>query len=73
MFFTLKGRWNRADGTVEFEKIYDAELVPASLGLKVEYKGTLGADDEGQPILTGTWLNSLEGTFGAFAARLEEP
>lgn len=27
---------------------------------------------DGQPYLSGTWTNSMEGTFGTFVARMEE-
>lgn len=40
--------------------------------LVVNYEGTLKIGDDGQPFLSGKWTNTIEGSHGVFACRLEE-
>lgn len=66
LFYTLRG----SRDTLDFEKVYSA---PVPRALTVAYAGvtlTIGAD--GQPVLSGSWTNVLEGTAGLFGARMEE-
>ena len=70
LFFHLAGHWDAETGSLEFEKVYDASKVPSEL--RVLYKGKLATDAAGQPVISGTWTNTTEGTHGVFAARLEE-
>uniref|UniRef100_A0A7R9UEL6 Lipocalin-like domain-containing protein n=1 Tax=Pinguiococcus pyrenoidosus TaxID=172671 RepID=A0A7R9UEL6_9STRA len=70
LFYVLQGVWNPADGSVRFTKSYSAGELQ---GLVLDYNGTLALDTEdGQPIISGSWVNSSGGSFGTFAARLEE-
>mmetsp|Transcript_11844 Transcript_11844/g.30906 ORF Transcript_11844/g.30906 Transcript_11844/m.30906 type:complete len:137 (-) Transcript_11844:499-909(-) len=70
IFFTLRGKWDALTNAVLFTKHYESAKVPVEL--TVEYKGHLQPrGPDGQPVLSGTWTNTLEGVTGTFACRLE--
>lgn len=68
LIFTLVGAWDPRSNRVEITKRYQG----LSDDLKILYKGRLSDGPDGQPVLSGTWRNALEGTHGTFACRLEE-
>eukprot|EP00802_Teleaulax_amphioxeia_P013240 Tamp_13289.p3 GENE.Tamp_13289~~Tamp_13289.p3 ORF type:complete len:148 (+),score=28.62 Tamp_13289:191-634(+) len=71
LFFLLKGQFDPATLAIKITKTYESRNIPEEL--KVEYEGKLQILPDGQPALTGTWANVMEGTGGHFACRLEEP
>eukprot|EP00306_Pavlova_sp_CCMP459_P021313 CAMPEP_0185554680 /NCGR_PEP_ID=MMETSP1381-20130426/42044_1 /TAXON_ID=298111 /ORGANISM="Pavlova sp., Strain CCMP459" /LENGTH=165 /DNA_ID=CAMNT_0028167915 /DNA_START=14 /DNA_END=512 /DNA_ORIENTATION=- len=69
LFYTLRGIWNPETNAVDFEKRYDASKV--SEDLVVQYSGKLSPSGvDGQPVISGTWVNKLEGVYGTFDAGL---
>jgi len=71
LFYTLRGVWDPEQGTVEFDKVYETEKISSDFAIKYEGRVDLATPD-GQPTVTGSWTNAVMGTFGTFAARLEE-
>lgn len=65
-----QGTFDPSTFEVKLSKTYDSPNV--SRDLSVEYEGRLQEGPDGQPALTGTWVNAAGGSFGTFAARLEE-
>eukprot|EP00281_Chroomonas_sp_CCMP1168_P022025 CAMPEP_0206232296 /NCGR_PEP_ID=MMETSP0047_2-20121206/11336_1 /ASSEMBLY_ACC=CAM_ASM_000192 /TAXON_ID=195065 /ORGANISM="Chroomonas mesostigmatica_cf, Strain CCMP1168" /LENGTH=145 /DNA_ID=CAMNT_0053656015 /DNA_START=98 /DNA_END=535 /DNA_ORIENTATION=+ len=70
LFYTLQGTFDQAAKKVTLTKIYSSRVVPEEL--QVVYVGALADGPDGQPTLSGTWANAMEGTRGVFACRLEE-
>mmetsp|Transcript_29847 Transcript_29847/g.36821 ORF Transcript_29847/g.36821 Transcript_29847/m.36821 type:complete len:84 (+) Transcript_29847:51-302(+) len=71
IFYTLRGKFDPENMDVVMEKVYETSLI--SEDLRIRYKGKLDLNGtEGRPVITGTWDNSMEGTHGNFACRLEE-
>eukprot|EP00414_Alexandrium_minutum_P006863 CAMPEP_0113821344 /NCGR_PEP_ID=MMETSP0328-20130328/1691_1 /TAXON_ID=39455 /ORGANISM="Alexandrium minutum" /LENGTH=190 /DNA_ID=CAMNT_0000789275 /DNA_START=99 /DNA_END=672 /DNA_ORIENTATION=+ /assembly_acc=CAM_ASM_000350 len=71
LLFMLNGTFDPDTGAIEMEKVYDPTKVDPGIGLVVRYQGKLTLQS-GRPTLTGTWMNSLEGTSGTFACALED-
>mmetsp|Transcript_5854 Transcript_5854/g.6737 ORF Transcript_5854/g.6737 Transcript_5854/m.6737 type:complete len:140 (-) Transcript_5854:259-678(-) len=71
IFYTLRGKFDSAEKTVDMEKIYETSLI--SEDLRIAYKGKVEMNGaEGRPVISGTWSNPMEGTHGTFACRLED-
>lgn len=66
LFYTLCGGTEN-----EFVKKYEPP-VPDFLTVQYSNVNVLTGSSDGQPCLTGSWTNALEGTSGTFASRLED-